>query len=446
MFEAPQALPTDPTHRHAPGMLDADPLADQTVAALLSLRPGAAGLRELEQALRLPLRNADLQGPNPLPETALDPARRALLKAYFAQAGQLPEWADPTLIEQAGAHFRRHGSTCSIVLFCASLPEVYAYAGITAVLHSSQRLEQQAEARIRSTAQLVLPIMLEGGLCDPMQSGAVSVAKARLIHALVRHQLLRGDPAVQLRALGPAGKLPALPTPPDARPFETMASHGWDLEAHGLPCNQREQAYVILCFSHVLVRSLNRLGLGMTAEEERACFHAWNVVAHLMGVRPEWLVWDANTARARFAELQHPELPARAHPDPRPAHALALLQAMSQVIPNRLCRRFPELLMRRLCDRPTLQALGLSRPAAPGPALLFGVAMGAARFGDWLARRRGRPAWAVESVIDLLGDRFITDILRLDLAQLRSAMGKAEPARWQQALQRLLARPAQPSP
>jgi len=438
-----EAVPSDRTRCHAPGMLDTDPLADQTVAALLRLRPGPAGLRELEQALRLPLRNGDLLDAQALAASPLDAERLAVLQAYFARAGRLPEWADAGLIELAGAHFRRHGSTCSIVLFCASLPEVYAYSGITEVLHSSQRLEQQAEARIRSTAQLVLPIMLAGGLCDPAQSGAASVAKARLIHALVRHQLLRGEPAARLAELGPQGSLPAQPLPPQARPFETMAAHGWNLAGNGLPCNQREQAYVILCFSHVLVRSLRRLGLAMNPEEERACFHAWNVVAHLMGVRDEWLVWDAATAQARFEALQGPELQARAGADPRPAHAQALLQTMSQVIPNRLCRRFPELLMRRLCDRPTLKALGQTGLAPLGPGLLFGLAMGAAQLGDRLARLRGRPAWAVESVIDLLGDRFITDILRLDLAQLRSAMGKNAPARWHQWLRRLLARPAQ---
>ncbi len=429
----------------------ADPLADSAVAALVGQwNPEPVLQRDAPQwqnmatvglLLSKQLVNQDVQDPRQLLEQMTMSGHQLDVVAQFLQsAATLPEWADPVKIERAGQLFRQHGSTCSIILFCGSLPEVYAYGSITDVLHSSQRLESQAAARIRSTANLVLPIMVDGGLTDPTMSGVASVIKARLIHALVRNLILRGCAHEVLGMLGYQGFVPAIDTAAAAAerplsPWETMYCGGWDIGLNGLPCNQSEQGYVILCFSHILVRSLKRLGIPLSKDDEDAFFHAWNVVAHIVGVDEAMMAWNADQAAELFEAHQARSVERELSPatalaldegywDPRPAHARALIETMSSVIFGSIFKEFPELLMRMLCGQRTLKVLGLVDPSPPAAAAVFHSSMILARWLDKAMRLTGAQGCAVEMIVDTLGDRFITEILKLDVEQLRSAMGK----------------------
>ena len=57
-----------------------------------------------------------------------------------------------------------HGALSCILLFCASLPECYVVPDLSSVLHTTGQLEQNTEYRIRSTAAMIFPVMLHGGL------------------------------------------------------------------------------------------------------------------------------------------------------------------------------------------------------------------------------------------------------------------------------------------
>lgn len=431
--------------------LNADPLADSAVAAMVGrwapepeLRRDAPQWKNMATVGRLlgrQLTNQDVQNPRHLLEQMPLTSEQADVVSQFLQAAAtLPAWADPEKIERAGRLFRQHGSTCSIILFCGSLPEVYAYGSITDVLHSSQRLESKAAARIRSTANLVLPIMVEGGLTDPSKSGVASVVKARLIHALVRNLILRGCAHEVVGQLGRQGCVPAIDAAAAAAeralsPWETMFCGGWDIGLNGVPCNQSEQGYVILCFSHILVRSLKRLGIPLSKDDEEAFFHAWNVVAHIIGVDETMMAWNASQAKELFEAHQARSVERElcdslalgvGYVDPRPAHARALIETMSSVIFGSIFKEFPELLMRMLCGERTLKVLGLVDSSPPAAAAVFHSSMALARWLDKAMRLTGAQGCAVETIVDTLGDRFITEILQLDIEQLRSAMGKSQ--------------------
>ena len=84
---------------------------------------------------------------------------------HYLQAAQvLPPWADARKIERAEKLLMDHGALSCILRFCASLPECYVVPDLSSVLHTTGQLEQNTEYRIRSTAAMIFPVMLHGGL------------------------------------------------------------------------------------------------------------------------------------------------------------------------------------------------------------------------------------------------------------------------------------------
>ena len=63
--------------------------------------------------------------------------------------------------------------------------------------------EAHTEHRIRQTAAMVFPVMMRGGLMSPGGTGVAQVLKVRLIHATIRHLVLRGTPPDSIPALPP---------------------------------------------------------------------------------------------------------------------------------------------------------------------------------------------------------------------------------------------------
>jgi hypothetical protein len=181
----------------------ADPPADAAIAAML--RPwddaGAAcvnreHLREANAAIAQWCCNGELADWRAPAGTA--PEVAAALEAYVASTHLLPAWAEPARIEQAERVFMEQGLLSCALLFCASLPECYVLPALAEVLITTGQLESRAEHRIRSTAAMIFPVMMEGGLTRPEGSGVAQVLKVRLIHAMVRHLVLRASPAEAL--------------------------------------------------------------------------------------------------------------------------------------------------------------------------------------------------------------------------------------------------------
>ena len=353
----------------------ADPLADATVAEIMGTWPTSASIdtqaepwqriAQVNRQFESWTTNQSLQDWQP-GSAALAPDIAKALQAYL-QAGQaLPEWADRTKIERAEALFMDYGALSCTLLFCASLPECYVLPDLSAVLHMSGQLEQHTEYRIRMTAAMIFPVMLKGGLSQPQGSGVAQVLKVRLIHATIRHLILRGSPEAAMQALGDqwhvpgAGVLPPLPLASTSDMHQTLFAHGWNLGKEGLPCNQEELAYTLLTFSYVFLRSMRRLGLGLPACDEEAYLHAWNVVGHVLGIRRELMADTMPQAEALFAQIQARGRTEAVTPDARPALGNALMNAMEQVIPFRVLKPFPVLMTRLLCGEPTASDIGLT--------------------------------------------------------------------------------------
>ena len=355
--------------------MQADPTADDTITALIGRRTGDSavtgeGATRLAQANQLMLawtHNAAL-APGWAATSQVDPEVAAALEAYVAQARVLPDWADPGKIERAEAIFMEHGPLSCTLLFCSSLPECYVMPQLAEVLHIAGQLEQHTEHRIRQTAAMVFPVMMKGGLTDPEGSGVAQVLKVRLIHATIRHLILRGDPQkVRGRVL------PQLLAGADRSMHRALAAHGWDVDAQGLPCNQIELAYTLLTFSYSFLKGMRTLGLGLPREDEEAYLHAWNVMGHVLGVRRELMAWTMDEAAALFDVLQAqaPLLPGQA--DPRPPLGRALVAAMAHSIRVPVLRGLPVPLTRWLIGPETATRIGIDEHVSWATRLVFQV-------------------------------------------------------------------------
>jgi ER-bound oxygenase mpaB/B'/Rubber oxygenase, catalytic domain len=320
------------------------------------------------------------------------------LQRYLREGQTLPPWADRVKIERAEVLFMDYGALSCTLLFCASLPECYVIPDLSAVLHAAGQLEQHTDYRIRSTAAMIFPVMMKGGLGQPGGSGVAQILKVRLIHATIRNLLLRGAPADVLAALGdqlhvasagvvpPLASLAATNEPHKRGMHDVLLTHGWRVGADGLPCNQEELAYTLLTFGYVFLRSMRQLGLGLSASDEEAYLHCWNVVGHVLGIRRELLVDTMAQAEALLAQMQARGRARPWLPDPRPALGSALMDTMVKAIPFTVLKGFPVLMTRYLCGTITSREIGVSEYVSSVTYLLFVLAMGLTRAIDTVIR------------------------------------------------------------
>jgi ER-bound oxygenase mpaB/B'/Rubber oxygenase, catalytic domain len=394
----------------------ADPLADETVAQLLgpwqsanpSQHEAALFAANADHWLRIRIankliaqwtNNASLLDWKAKDEGTHSPhfAQVAVaLERYVEQARALPAWADLEKIDRAETIFVEHGVLSCLLLFCASLPECYVLPDLSDVLHVAGQLEQHTEHRIRATAAMIFPVMMRGGLTSPQGAGVAQVLKVRLIHAMIRNLILRGDPqsAAQLVLASDdlsVGLVEKLDVPiGSVDMYQTLFAHGWDLRRDQLPCNQEELAYTLLTFHYVFLRGMRTLGVPLPEKDETAYLHAWNVMAHVLGVENVLMSASMTQAKTRFDEMQvRGRADAEKRPvasDPRPKLGRALMASMEDVIPIRALKGFPSLLTKKLCGATVARELGIEGRASFASRALFAILMGVVRIIDTIVR------------------------------------------------------------
>jgi len=338
--------------------LRADPLADDTIAAILHSHDGSQwdAIAIVNRLLGQWQTNAIVtswQAPEGTPAPIA-----AALEAYLAAGTRLPDWADTAQIARAEKLFFDMSMLSCSLLFCASLPECYVVPDLAGVLHVAGQLEAHTDYRVRSTAAMIFPVMMHGGLTSAEGSGIAQILKVRLIHATIRHLILRGNPS---DAVMDGGIAVAPMDGPCRNVNDTLYNHGWDVAANGVPCNQEELAYTLLTFHYIFLRALRKLGLGLPQQDEQAYLHIWNVVGHILGIESGLMPQTMEQAEASFNDIQARARLSPYLPDPRPELGAALMKAMQNQIPLRILKPFPILLTRYLCGKSARVDLGLDQ-------------------------------------------------------------------------------------
>lgn len=186
----------------------------------------------------------------------------AYLAEYFAQTAILPAWFDKKQQQKAVAFFEKNVENIMMLLGVYSLPYCYAAADGARVLLSSKRITEQTRKRLAETAQFVLEVMHPEAFL-PTGKALRSIQKVRLMHAVVRYQILQN------------GK--------------------WDL-AWGKPINQEDMAGTNLAFSFIILQGLRKIGVAVSFEEAQAFLHHWAVVGYLLGLDQDLLVFHEKEA------------------------------------------------------------------------------------------------------------------------------------------------------
>ncbi len=381
----------------------ADPLADATIAAIVGTWKIPPGEANLETLLTL---NADrlrhLQDTTMLlntwtsnaalvdwsPPDGTSPHIVVALRSYLEAARGLPEWSDLAKITRGENIFRTHGPLLVMSLFCASLPDTYIQPKAAAMLRISGQLTTNADYRIRSTAAMVVPVMLRGGLTTPEGLGVAQTLKVRLVHATIRNLMLHGAPEVMVNAVvQPIGKPAGEATQQSVH--GAFLAYGWNVARDGLPNNQEQLVFTLLTFHFVFLRTMRTLGVGLCTEDEEAYLHCWNIVGYVLGIEPEWMPFTYADSERLFLEIQTQCLADDVFPggtDARPALGGALMGYMSESIPFNLLKPFPALLTRYLCGRVVADTLGISNHQSLASRILFFVLMIASRTIDSIVR------------------------------------------------------------
>jgi len=420
---------------------EADPVADAAVAAILGPWQDVHAATTHAEMLSANARQWELLGAvnrvfedwkdnasvarwSPRPDTPPEVARA--VAGYLRDAGSLPSWADAAKIARAEALFMDQGVLSCLLLFCSSLPECYVIPDLSQALCITGQLEQHTEYRIRATAAMVFPVMMEGGLTRADGGGIAQVLKVRLIHATIRHLILRGRPEDAAAVVGERRRqpdvlvLPPLAARADARAMHhALFAHGWDVGKDGLPCNQEELAYTLLTFHYVVLRGLRRLGIGLPRADEEAYLHAWNVMGHVLGIRDELMAHTMEEAKSLFARIQARGRDDRFAPDPRPHLGLALMRSMENLIPLRLAKPIPNLLTRHLCGRATARDIGIDGQVSWVSRALFAMLLAAVRGIDSVGRRFVRDFSISRLVTRLVGRQVMAGMLMDETRPLR---------------------------
>jgi hypothetical protein len=184
------------------------------------------------------------------------------LQDYFAQTAILPSWFDTTLQAKAVAFFEKNVENIMMLLGVYSLPYCYAAADGARVLLSSKRITEQTRKRLAETAQFVLEVMQPDAFL-PTGKALRSIQKVRLMHAVVRYQILQKG--------------------------------NWDL-AWGKPINQEDMAGTNLAFSFIILQGLRKIGASVSFEDAKAFLHHWAVVGYLLGLDKDLLVFHEREA------------------------------------------------------------------------------------------------------------------------------------------------------
>ncbi|MFJ6493835.1 oxygenase MpaB family protein [Streptomyces virginiae] len=194
----------------------------------------------------------------PLPDGLPDVARE-----YIEATSVPPSWVDWGEMEKARLFFIDNNVHISTALSFASMPACYLVPHVAKLLSTTHGLAYPSK-RMAETGQFTVHLMRP----DAFEAGSrfiPAAQKVRLLHASIRHHLVRED--------------------------------RWDIAALGTPICQEDMIGGQMFFSLLVLDSLHRLNIHMSTEGAEAYYYAWRVVGAMLGVDQEAVPATLDEAR-----------------------------------------------------------------------------------------------------------------------------------------------------
>ena len=198
-----------------------------------------------------------------------------VIEAYFDLNGDKEAWmhdARPAGVTDAHIQrgewfYTRYNVEIGTILLCASLPFCYLDANGVPALVKTHALTNGVYNRLVETTRFVNSVMQPGGLARHDSLGVTTAKKIRLLHAYNRYRLL------------------------------TLNSDPWQ-ETLGLPINQEDLGLTLMTFATVILDSLRKLNVHISAHDEDAYFQCWRYVGVLLGIDADMIPDTAEDGRA----------------------------------------------------------------------------------------------------------------------------------------------------
>lgn len=328
-----------------------------------------------------------------LPSAPAQPVLPGEILGFLNAAPPPPDWFPSGAegwerIARAQALYAGSRHVAMVILGCASLPYCYAHREVAGNLIMSGRLASQVRRRLGETANFVDTVMKPGALTGG-GDGMLWARKVRLIHAVMRALILEDPANFEHRT--------------DGRVSDVLLKRRWEY-ADRQPINQVDLAFVLLTFSHVVLKGWRDLGVSVTAQQSKDYLFTWAFIGHLLGIAPPLLreCMDRSKAEAFFNEIIASHRPAD---DSREAiNGRLLCAALLVLLRERVVHTLPEhrwfsdsfarSLMRWLLGTDTANYLWVE-PAPLFPRLLHKVVIGfggVVKLGKDIEQTFGHPA------------------------------------------------------
>ena len=242
---------------------ETDTLADEVVACFTQL-PGGQGWAMLDAALA--------SGIDAVPDAP------APLVAFLGQVTTVPDWVDWEKMEAGSVAYLRPGLLGGLALGCAALAAGYrSGAGVKPLIRTG-RLVDMADNRLRETGHWLQTSTYPGNMA-PGHAGHTGTVRIRLVHAMVRRQLINAA--------------------------------DWQWEDWGAPINIADVTHGIVGeFSSVMINAVSDAGIHYSQAEREAMYHLWRYIGHVLGVPADLLPTSEAHALTLVGALDLTECPA----------------------------------------------------------------------------------------------------------------------------------------
>lgn len=162
---------------------------------------------------------------------------------------------DIKMFKQTHEIWIKHGMKFIFILFFRALPYTYMAEKPANVLRMTKLLATHTERRIIETAQFVFDVM-DRNWWEPDKRGILTALKVRIMHSAMRHAILHSE----------------------------KTGEKWN-NAWGQPICQEDLIATNQVFSLEFFKGMAMIGQPLSADEQKAWFHTWKIIAKIMGVQ-----------------------------------------------------------------------------------------------------------------------------------------------------------------
>lgn len=176
------------------------------------------------------------------------------VKEFLLRKQQQPVWFDANRLLRGQQVFETYAAEMMTLLGVLALPYCYAGSPGNKALYLSEKMHQSPGKRLADTAQFIISVSTPGNLTAE-NIGPVQINKTRLIHAIARYHVQKGN---------------------------------WDMD-WGLPINQEDMAGTNLAFSYIILGGLNQSGFVLSDKQKEDFIFLWRYIGYQLGIDEDLL-------------------------------------------------------------------------------------------------------------------------------------------------------------